>query len=163
MDNDSYKDIYSSPYEKKTTVEELDKLLSLAEDASNKVKYLNIEISKTKQKTYWLYGALYFYANALAIIAFSLNITQYEYYRYFFVILFTSSIVMIFPFASTLMGMKRKQMKLREDIQIEHSVLKELLDLISELDSYGRYVKSIDPVSLATIRMRLKRLRFSAE
>ncbi|VTR59262.1 Uncharacterised protein [Serratia fonticola] len=33
------------------------------------------------------------------------------------------------------MGMKRKQMKLREDIQIEHSVLKELLDLISELDS----------------------------
>ncbi|VTR59265.1 Uncharacterised protein [Serratia fonticola] len=50
MDNDSYKDIYSSPYEKKTTVKELDKLLSLAEDASNKVKYLNIEISKTNKK-----------------------------------------------------------------------------------------------------------------
>ncbi|WP_288878057.1 hypothetical protein [uncultured Citrobacter sp.] len=161
LNNDMRSDDHIESYKTNTTIEDLNKLLLMAEDASDKAKALSNEMIANKQKSYWILGGAYVFVNILVITVFFLDMAQYEYRRYLFVIFIGLGIVMAIPLLIMFANMRKKQMKLEEDIQIEYSVLTELLSLIHELDSFGRYVESIDSVSLATIRMRMKRLRFS--
>ncbi|MCQ1056920.1 hypothetical protein LRP52_02395 [Photobacterium sp. ZSDE20] len=141
------------------TVNELDKLISLAENVSDKLKELDAEVTSIKQRQYWLVGVVYIIICLSLSLLLGIDLLQLD--RVFQVA--TSGFLMIvtIPVMIIYTTSRRRILKLREDIEVESSVLKELLDMIHELENYGRFIESIDPVTIATYRMRLKRLRFS--
>ena len=142
-----------------TTLSELEKVISLAEDVSNNLKELEELFISNKQKQYIIFGCIYVFLTFSVLIILPTMIPDISsFYRMLFSI---STLIMCFPFFIVMFNIRRRAKKLAEELKIESSVLAELLDLIHELENYSRFVESLDPVTVATYRMRLKRLRFS--
>ncbi|TFH89199.1 hypothetical protein [Vibrio ouci] len=142
-----------------STLSELEKLISLAENVSGHLKELEELSMSNKQRQYIILGCIYAFVMFSALLLFS-NMTL-EISSIYRTIISASSLIMSLPLIVALFNARRRARKLSEDLEIESSVLAELLDLIHELENYSRFAESLDPVAIATYRMRLKRLRFS--
>lgn len=141
-------------------VDEIDKLVSLAEKVSENLADMNTRVSDIKLSLFRRFGI------ALTILFFSAS-----YFLYFrntagFSFLVEVSVVAVcfslcVTAAYSSVVMWNKLGKLREDIKIEESVLSDLLNIIHEMVNAKKLFSQVNSVDSALIKMRLKRLHFA--
>lgn len=147
--------------EKITTAEDLDKLISLAEDVSNHLHDMDSKASEVRQKSLWLMGVAYMVFGVAAAAFATVNFASLG--KIYEILIVGGIFVSAIPISILFMSMRRNLRKLQNDMKVESSVLQELLSMVHELENVGRYRSTIDPVSSAAFRMRLKRLHFAVD
>ena len=161
MNKDDYKSIdyrIEKISNENTIDEDLDRLVSLAEDISENMQTMNSNITKIKQNFLWMIGFSYMLivAGFLIYYIYAINISESVQ-----LLLYASALFVAVPFAIFLSTMTNNLHKLKQDIRIEKDILIELLDMIHELENASRHHLTVDPINNALFRMRLKRLYFT--
>ncbi|EIA0834512.1 hypothetical protein K6335_002501 [Vibrio parahaemolyticus] len=155
-DSTSYHDSLSGVV---STPESIEKLISLAEDISDKLHEMDDKINLIKQRLYWVVGLAYLLVIAISYLYLFLD--KGSYGALVDIVLGGASLLSVIPSTIFFLNMRREQSKLNKEMRVEESVLNELLDMIYELDNSNTFNSFYDPVSQAAIRIRLKRLKFS--
>lgn len=161
MTKDDYKSIdyrIEKISNENTIDEDLDRLVSLAEDISENMQTMNSKITKIKQNFLWMIGFAYILivAGFLIYYLYAINISELVKS-----LLYASAFFIVVPFTILFSTMTNNLHKLKQDIRIERNILLELLDMIHELENASRHHLTVDPISNALFRMRLKRLHFT--
>ncbi len=156
FNSDFFSEVHGIP----TTASDLEKLISLAENVSDNLEDMYSKKTAIKQKTSWTIGLSY--VLLVGSISFSYFYSgSFLSFNSSFDLLFAVGILILsVPFFIFFVTMNDKFKRLRNDIMIEDDVLAELLDIIHELENAGRYHSMIDPVTIAVLRIRLKRVHF---
>lgn len=144
-----------------TTAEDLDKLISLAEDVSSNLHHMDAKASVIRQKSIWCVGIMYIFLGMTVVAFTALDMVSFS--KLYELLIIGGILVSVIPVAILFYNMRRNLRRLQNDIQVEATVLQELLDMVHELENASRYRSMIDPVSSATFRMRLKRLHFAID
>ncbi|WP_421315036.1 hypothetical protein [Aeromonas veronii] len=141
------------------TAEDLDKLISLAENVSSKLREMDEKASGLKQKSFWVISISYtFLALVVSIV---INLDLYSLGAYYKVMTLVGLMLIIIPAVILFFNIRRNLKRLQKDIQVEESVLKDLLSMLHELENASRYRSIIDPVSSAAFKIRIRRLNFA--
>ncbi|MEZ8123729.1 hypothetical protein AB4563_16750 [Vibrio splendidus] len=143
------------------TAEDLEKLISLAENVSNNLHDMDSKASEIKQKSLWCVGIGYMFVG-IAVVALT-TVDFNSLGKVYELLIMGGMLVSVIPISILFVTMRRNLRRLLSDIKVEASVLQELLDMVHELENAGRYRSMIDPVSSIAFRMRLKRLHFSLD
>ncbi|WP_261881498.1 hypothetical protein [Vibrio coralliirubri] len=145
-------------YSRHVQSEDLEKIISLAEEVSHHVQDMDSKVGNLKQRMIITIAVLYTTAIAVYLYFEMLNLSNSGSY------ILTFAGLLLLAFATTSFSLVNRNIrKLKANIEVETAVLRELLDLASEMETASRRRSLVDPISIATFRMRLKRLHFSVQ